>query len=132
MFYCETDRIKNGWPESLARSVGHCEVCGEERVCYDVPSSQLPESLKALFPLNTARDAQRATEGRVRWSHDAKGRVLALREGFVVCPYEQTSGGWYAVVVKATSESDLKSYPRGGYNIVVSDDEIEKAQEVEV
>lgn len=92
----------------------------------------LPESLKALFPLNTRRDAQRAAEGRVRWSHDAKGRVLALREGLIVCPYEQTRHGWYAVVVKATTASDLAYYPRGGYNIFVSDDEIEKAREIEV
>lgn len=92
----------------------------------------LPESVKALFPLAAERDAKRAAEGRVRWPHEAKGRILVLREGFVVCPYEQTSGGWYAVVVKATTDSDLKSYPRGGYNIVVSNDEIEKAEEIEV
>lgn len=76
-----------------------------------------------------ARDAQRAVEGRVRWSYDCKGRLLTIREGLTVVPYEQVKDGWYAVVVEATSERDQTSYPRGGYNILVSDDDVETAVE---
>lgn len=75
------------------------------------------------------RSAQRAAEGRVRWSYDCKGRLLTIRDGLTVVPYEQTRGGWYAVVVEATTEADRKSYPRGGYNIVVTDDDVETAVE---
>lgn len=42
MFFCEECREKNGWPDSMLRSRGRCEVCGEEAHCNDVPSSQLP------------------------------------------------------------------------------------------
>ena len=42
MFYCEECRVKNEWPESISRSTGNCEVCGDGRLCYDRPSSQLP------------------------------------------------------------------------------------------
>lgn len=76
-----------------------------------------------------ARKAQRAAEGRVRWSYDAKGRLLMIRDGLTVVPYEQVRGGWYAVVVEATSLADQTSYPRGGYNILVSDDDVERAIE---
>lgn len=66
---------------------------------------------------------------RKRYSFDAKGRILEIRDGMIVVPYEQTRGGWYSVVVKATSERDQKSYPRGGYNIVANDFDIETAIE---
>jgi hypothetical protein len=42
MFFCEKCRVKNQWPESLARSRGRCEVCGKNAPCYDVPSGALP------------------------------------------------------------------------------------------
>jgi hypothetical protein len=42
MFYDEKCRIRNDWPESLARSHGRCEVCGKSGLCYDVPSGALP------------------------------------------------------------------------------------------
>ena len=42
MFYCEQCRAKLGWPDSLSRSRGPCEVCGMPSLCYDRPSSSLP------------------------------------------------------------------------------------------
>lgn len=75
------------------------------------------------------RDAQRAAEGRVRWSYDVKGRLLTIREGLTVVPYQQVKGGWYAVVVEATTEADQRAYPRGGFNILVTDDDVETAVE---
>jgi hypothetical protein len=41
MFYCDPCRRKRQWPESLARSRGSCEVCGQAAVCYDMPSPRL-------------------------------------------------------------------------------------------
>lgn len=42
MFYCDECREKKNWPESLAMSIGRCEVCGQMRSCWDVKSSALP------------------------------------------------------------------------------------------
>ena len=46
MFYCKECAEKNGYPESIAKSHGKCELCGNIRVCNDVPSSKLPKSAK--------------------------------------------------------------------------------------
>jgi len=43
MFFCEPCRAKNKWPESLARSLGQCEVCHQPANCFDIPSSRLPD-----------------------------------------------------------------------------------------
>jgi len=41
VFYCPGCAKKKGWPESLARSQGACEVCRKVAVCYDTPSKYL-------------------------------------------------------------------------------------------
>jgi hypothetical protein len=43
MFYCNDCAKKNGYPESLCKSIGQCELCGEHKVCNDRPSSSLPK-----------------------------------------------------------------------------------------
>ncbi len=42
MFYCNKCREENKWPESLCKSYGKCEMCGEVSECNDVQSSKLP------------------------------------------------------------------------------------------
>jgi hypothetical protein len=42
MFFCEKCREKNDWPDSIMKSFGKCEVCGEHASCNDVPSRALP------------------------------------------------------------------------------------------
>jgi hypothetical protein len=42
MFFCEACRRKNNWPDSIFRSRGKCEVCGNVANCSDVPSKYLP------------------------------------------------------------------------------------------
>lgn len=41
MFYCEDCQKKKMWPKSLHQSLGTCEVCGEPKLCNNVPSSEL-------------------------------------------------------------------------------------------
>lgn len=41
MFYCNKCKIKKSWPESLVKSFGTCEVCGEIGDCNDKPSDLL-------------------------------------------------------------------------------------------
>lgn len=48
MFYCNQCAEKNGYPKSIGRSIGVCEICGTYADCNDVPSSQLPKP-KDLF-----------------------------------------------------------------------------------
>jgi hypothetical protein len=55
--------------------------------------------------------------------HDVKGFVLYFpRTGLVMVPYEMTRGGWNCVVVVGN-----ETYPRGGYDLFVSDEEIRRA-----
>jgi hypothetical protein len=43
MFFCEKCRKERNWPESLFKSFGSCEVCGNSaQPCHDVKSSLLP------------------------------------------------------------------------------------------
>jgi hypothetical protein len=59
--------------------------------------------------------------------YDAKGRLLRLRSGIVVVPFKQQTGSWDAVVVQGS-----KMYPRGGYNIVVFDQDLLIAEELQI
>jgi len=43
MFYCSDCAKKNGYPESICKSVGACELCGKITICSDRPSSSLPK-----------------------------------------------------------------------------------------
>ena len=58
-------------------------------------------------------------------TYDVKGLVLDFpRTGLVMVPYEQRRGGWNCVVVVGN-----ETYPRGGYDLFVSDEEIRRAPE---
>ncbi|MHB1973805.1 MAG: hypothetical protein ACYCR4_05885 [Acidimicrobiales bacterium] len=58
-------------------------------------------------------------------THDAKGLVLYFpRTGLVMVPYAQVRSGWNCVVVIGN-----ETYPRGGYDLFVSDEEIRRAPE---
>jgi hypothetical protein len=46
MFYCNNCAEKNGYPESIGKSLGMCECCGKVAECNDRPSSSLPEPKK--------------------------------------------------------------------------------------
>ena len=46
MFYCDQCAVKNSWCETVAKSVGKCEICGERRECNDRPSKLLPRPQK--------------------------------------------------------------------------------------
>lgn len=56
MFYCDLCAHKRKWPESMGKSYGRCEVCGDTRACNDRPSSTLP--LPPAPPLSEDRDFQ--------------------------------------------------------------------------
>lgn len=69
---------------------------------------------------------------RRRHAHEVQGMVLRdLRTGMVVVPYERQRGYWYCVVVDPGPDPACqKSYPRGGYHIVVGNEELESAEAV--
>lgn len=56
MFYCGSCAKKKNWPSTISRSRGRCEVCGDEAVCNDMPSSKLPEASPNDEPTITLRD----------------------------------------------------------------------------
>lgn len=96
------------------------------------------------------RDGQKyyAPEGSQNWellqlpqqrpynhTWDMKGRLLLLpRTGIIGVPFEEHRGGWTFVVVNGEAckkDDGTVSYPRGGYNIEVSDLEMTTAIELE-
>lgn len=42
MFFCDACAKERGWPQSMFKSKGPCEMCGKVAVCNDVKSSALP------------------------------------------------------------------------------------------
>lgn len=42
MFYCNGCQQEKDWPKSIGQSIGKCEICEKQALCYDVPSGQLP------------------------------------------------------------------------------------------
>lgn len=63
---------------------------------------------------------------RRRYAHTAHGLILKLpRTGLVVVPFRSHTTGWDAVVVEGHG-----SYPVGGYDVYISNNEIETAIEV--
>ena len=43
MFYCAKCAGKKGWPQTIFKSVGRCEMCRVEAACSEMPSSMLPD-----------------------------------------------------------------------------------------
>ncbi len=42
MFFCDPCAKENGWPMSMFKSSGRCEMCEKQAACSDIPSRQLP------------------------------------------------------------------------------------------
>jgi hypothetical protein len=42
VFFCDPCAKRKDWPESMFKSVGPCEVCGNTRMCNEVHSGALP------------------------------------------------------------------------------------------
>jgi hypothetical protein len=70
MFYCPACATEKGWPESMARSEGRCEVCGKTRVCYDVPSKYLPLPAEPPITQEELETALSEELGRIQDSGD--------------------------------------------------------------
>ena len=46
MFYCKKCAEKYEYPETMFKSIGRCECCGDSTECNDMPSRLLPEPKK--------------------------------------------------------------------------------------
>lgn len=77
MFYCDECAKEKGWPESMFRSRGPCEVCGEVRVCSQRKSIDLPSNARVLEGMNAAakRLGLPTNAEVVRGMSDALGRM---------------------------------------------------------
>lgn len=42
MFYCTPCAKPRGWPETVSKSSGKCEICNKVAICNDLPSKLLP------------------------------------------------------------------------------------------
>ncbi len=45
MFYCTPCANERGWPGSLVKSRGSCELCGKTAMCFDRPSYSFAASV---------------------------------------------------------------------------------------
>lgn len=65
MFYCDPCREQEGLPPTLnVKSEGPCEICGNTRVCNDVPSRLVsdPEGYRAVELALIDRGGQKVLE----------------------------------------------------------------------
>ena len=58
MFYCETCRAENDWPESLIQSHGKCELCDFVGQCHDRSSKDLPSKAEPEVSLSIMHVAE--------------------------------------------------------------------------
>ena len=66
MFYCNKCKEENNWPESISKSMGRCEICGDNNaLCNDVPSSRLPEKEKPQLEMRDAKDIYKDAQKEV-------------------------------------------------------------------
>lgn len=56
-----------------------------------------------------------------------KGKILKLKTGIIIVPFELKEYGYVCVVVKGN-----ENYPVGGYNICVSDKQIEEGELINI
>ncbi len=87
MFYCEECREKKGWPEGVAMSGGACEICGQRKTCYDVPSTHLPRPKTGLTPEQTTE----LIDWQARHIVDLREALYSLQRG-IGCWCEKSIG----------------------------------------
>lgn len=82
MFYCDPCRETNGWPESMFKSFGPCEECGQSSRCNEVASSVLATWDAARDVLSTPEMfVQRGRPGRKTDAERAKLTEAAVVAG---------------------------------------------------
>lgn len=77
MFYCETCKEKNKYPESIMVSYGRCEICGETAECYDMPSAYLPKKDSPKEPEDYPEVMNEFISDMKSFSHTTQILVLA-------------------------------------------------------
>jgi hypothetical protein len=49
MFYCKACQEITGWPKTLLKSKGRCEICGKTAICYAATLKMLPVITKEMI-----------------------------------------------------------------------------------
>ena len=52
MLYCNDCADERGWPKTMFKSRGACEICRKVTACNELPSNQLPPAEKTCRDLN--------------------------------------------------------------------------------
>ena len=95
--------------------LGNDELAGDEEV--------VATRISHVCPVGMSINDFCATLPKQRHSYQAKGLLLLVpRTKMVMVPHHIVKGGWNCVVVKGND-----TYPVGGYDLYVSDIEIETA-----
>lgn len=80
MFYCETCRKAEGWPETSGVSKGVCEICGSLGMCWDLPASMPPPKRQKQAAPAAHRDGGGPAFPCVRNGIDIFGRTHPIQE----------------------------------------------------
>lgn len=67
MFYCDPCARRRLWPETLTRSYGACEECGNRAACNELPSGML------LAMTGQAAEEERAYRAIMRKMNEKDG-----------------------------------------------------------
>lgn len=87
----------------------------------------LPDIREVAAPAGSINAELLALPQERTHTHDMQGRLLLLpRTGLIVVPYKTNGIGYDVVIVSGDG-----TYPRGGYNLHVSDLEMQTAVELE-
>lgn len=107
-------------PGTEARRRKYARAANDEISSVDLARGPCPSNQEVGQTLTQFCSAR----PRTLWSHAAKGRLLYMpRTEMIVCPFQMTpAGDWNCVVVRGN-----KTYPRGGYELLLFKDEIETA-----
>jgi hypothetical protein len=79
MFYCEECRRKRDWPQAFTTSFGKCECCGLTNICYELPSSLLPEPKEPNPSVNMVHKKVKLPHPYMITSHRSLGKEVRMK-----------------------------------------------------
>ena len=81
MFYCDECAKKKGWPETLFKSAGVCEVCGRVKVCNNRKSSDLPRPIPKRCTLPDGKYIMSTPGVPLKLNVEKRGTTLTFLDG---------------------------------------------------
>jgi len=125
MFYCQDCAEEKGWPtDTMVKSRGKCEICGELAICEDVPSKFLPipdESLTTRGAVVT-KDVKVYLPTQFDWEIMLRNDKMGYQKGFTVEAPDATRAIEAAMVElegpRSRTDPSKPAYDRNEFGVV--------------